>query len=165
MSQGLREHLDALERVGWKVIRREKKASLPDAILERYGWVARGALDLVCEIEVAESADQKAWILSAGDYSGTSGSAFAWNEWELLSLNAAEDDEDWKAQISEFWDEHFPLFMSVKSGYAYFAIERQGGAVVVGEEPDFGEASPLAASVAELLQMIAARDPRLERWV
>ena len=55
--------------------------------------------------------------------------------------------------------------MSLKSGYAYFAIKRTNNTVVVGEEPQFEETSPLAASLSELLEMIAARSSVLEPWL
>jgi hypothetical protein len=165
MTLHLADHLDAMKRVGWRIGRLAERAVLPAAIVSRYAWVPRELLDFVCEIELAASADDKAWLLSAGDYAGTSGSAFAWNEWELIGLDAAADDEQWKREVMEFWDRHFPILMSVKSGYAFFAVDRERHAVVVGEEPEFEEVSPLAASVTELLKMISGRSSRLERWL
>src|SRR5262249_18478895 len=136
MSEELFMRLGRLERVGWKVKRLARSCALPRAIIERYAWLPREILDLVSAIDVAHSADERAWVLSASDTCGTSASAFAWNEWERLSLAAAGDDDSWKHEITSFWDGNFPLVMSVRSGYAYFAIERSEHAVVVGEEPE-----------------------------
>jgi hypothetical protein len=169
MSPELRERLDALTSVGWNVSRLTKPVPLPETIVDRYAWVSRDVLDFVSEIEEAGNAknvsDQKAWFLSPGDFAGTSGKAFAWNEWELLGLDAAEDDDEWKGEVTAFWDQHFPILTSLKSGYAYFAIERENNGIVVGEEPEFEAVTPVAASVSDLLQMIAARSKVLEPWL
>ena len=135
MTPELAIQLDALRDVGWRIARLDRAAVLPPTIAERYEWAPPMLLDFVAGISEATSPDEKAWLLSASDYAGTSQKAFAWNEWELIALSAAEDDESWKSEITQFWDQHLPFLMSLKSGYAYFAIERTNNTVVVGEEP------------------------------
>ena len=68
--------------------------------------------------------DETGWFLCIDDFNGTSDSAYTWNEFEQISLQAAEDshDEEWKRSIIQFWDDHLPIFLSVRSGYAYYAI-------------------------------------------
>jgi hypothetical protein len=164
MNEQIRDRLLALRQVGWKVALSTTRAPLPSLIVERYPWVPPEVLDAVAEIHDACSADDKAWILSASDYAGASGSAFAWNEWERVTLTAAGEDDPWKEEIRVFWDRHFPLLLSVKSGYAYFAIERDTSFIVVGEEPEFEATALVADSLAELLRMIGARSAKVERW-
>ena len=165
MNENLLTRLDRLKGAGWKIELLSRSTELPAPIIERYGWLAQEVLDLVSTIRAAVNADETAWILSTADYHGTSASAFAWNEWERLSLSAADDDEKWKGEIRGFWDRNFPLVMSVKSGYAYFAVERATSAVVVGEEPQFEEPHRIATSVSEFFQMITKTDPGLSLWL
>jgi hypothetical protein len=164
-SEDLLIQLERLKRAGWNVELLAPGTDLPPQIIERYRWLPREIMKLVSTVGVAVSADEKAWILSAADYRGTATSAFAWNEWERLSLSAAGDDERWRSEITGFWDRNFPLVMSVKSGYAYFAVERDSLAVVVGEEPVFEEPHQVARSVSRLFRMIARGDRELSRWL
>ena len=60
------------------------------------------------------------------------------NEFELQSIEAAESDSEWIKRIKAFWDEHAPVMLSEKSGYAYFAIDRSGK-IVLGREPEYEE--------------------------
>jgi hypothetical protein len=124
-----------------------------------------GYRNLVEETGAACSADDKAWLLTVADFLGISDSACVWNEWERQSLDAADSDEKWKGKIREFWDNHLPVLMSLKSGYAYFAIEKTTLHVVCGEEPEYEETLPIASSVAELLDLLANSSPKLARWV
>ena len=165
MTPELASQLEALRSVGWKIARLDRNAPLPSTVAQRYAWAPCGVMDFVAGIGEAMSPDDKAWILSAVDYAGTSEKAFAWNEWELIELSAAEDDDSWKSEVTHFWDQHLPILMSLKDGYAYFAIEQTNNTVVVGEEPEFEETTPLAASLSELLEMIAARSRLVERWL
>ena len=53
------------------------------------------------------------------------------------SLDVAGADEAWRSRIRAFWDTHFPVMHSVKTDYAYFAIEKDTHRVVHGLEPDY----------------------------
>jgi hypothetical protein len=55
--------------------------------------------------------------------------------------------------------------MSVKSGYAYFALQSDSLKVVCGEEPEFEATGEVASSFGEFLQMLVAEHQRLVRWV
>jgi len=96
------------------------------------------------------SADDTCWLLTVQDYAGRSDSAFAWNEWELCSLDAAAEDLEWINQIKSFWDRHLPIAISVSGGYSYYAL-KEDGTVVSGIEPDFEETSFVASSYAEFI--------------
>ncbi len=51
--------------------------------------------------------------------------------------------------------------MSVKDGYAYYALDLGTFQVVRGEEPEYEETAPIAGSLLELLRLLASGDPRL----
>ncbi|MFO0667235.1 MAG: hypothetical protein U0174_25000 [Polyangiaceae bacterium] len=138
---------------------------MPSAVSARYPWIPTGYEALVRETRAVVGPDEKAWLLTVCDYSEVTESAHAWNEWERQSLDAAHDDAAWSARIRAFWDSHFPILLSVKSGNAYFAIERSRHRVVCGEEPEYEETSVIAATVEELLLRVVERDPALARWI
>ena len=80
--------------------------------------------------------DERAWFLCSEDYDMQGDKAWQWNEWELLSLEAAENDAAWKDEIRKFWDGHLPVFLSLEGGYAYYAISIKEGSIVYGSEPE-----------------------------
>jgi hypothetical protein len=55
--------------------------------------------------------------------------------------------------------------LSVKSGYAYFAIRKSDLWIVCGEEPEFEETIPVEYSFIGLLNLFATRDSKVSRWV
>jgi hypothetical protein len=166
MKQAYKGMLEELRRRNWKVRLRKKPTPLPDDITARYPWIPSHIREFMEETDAVESPDDKSWFLTSADFSGESQAAFSWNQWELDSLDAAEDDSELQAEIRSFWAEHFPILMSVKSGYAYFAIRRQDLAIVQGEEPEYEESvDDVTDSFSEFMQMVALGDPRLERWI
>jgi len=167
MTAEIQQALERLAKAGWSVEFQRERSSLKAEILRRYEWMPLDLLDFFCEVKMVCSPDERAWFLTGEDFNESNGFAFAWNEWERLSLEAARDDQDeaWAQEIREFWDGRLPIFTSVKSGYAYFALDKKGREVVRGEEPVFEETSPLAGSFAELLGTMAENDSRFERWV
>jgi hypothetical protein len=103
--------------------------------------------------------DEQAWFLTAADFAGDSGSAFAWHEWERLECDGADADE--KARSHAFWSTHLPILQAVEGDYAYLAVRvdpasAQHGAVVRGQAPEFQETSTISPSFEALLKAIAA---------
>jgi len=154
-----------LGQAGWTIARAGPGCALALPIARRYSWLPVEMVELVGNLSHAVNEDEQAWILAASDFAGHSSAAYAWNEWELQSLKAAGADRGWGSRIRTFWDGHFPFLMSVKSGYAYFAMERDSRAIVVGEEPEFEEVAVIGAGLEDVLQKIADGDPALARWV
>jgi|RhiMethySRZTD1v2_1073278.scaffolds.fasta_scaffold1075511_1 hypothetical protein len=139
-----------LQRAGWIVRRAEAVQTLSAQVLRRYPWVPPEIQSLLCAYVRICRADEKAWLLCAPDFSGTSQSAYRWNEWELQSLEGARCDPSWQQYIQTFWDKHFPIALSIDDGYSYHAL-RSDGAVVAGREPEYEEARQVAESYAEFL--------------
>jgi hypothetical protein len=157
--------LSELRQSGWRVDLLSQRATLPTEVTARYPWIPTGYRDLVEEAALIASPDDKSWFLTQPDFAGTSGSAYAWNEWEIQSLDAAGSDDAWKAQIVQFWDSHLPILVSTKSGYAYFAIEKDEGRIVYGEEPEYEETVEIAPSLEAFMQLVAGKDARLSRYL
>jgi hypothetical protein len=165
MTREMQELLNRLATAGWKAKLRRTPETLPSDVIERYEWIPLEVREFVGSLEFLVSPQETAWFLTPGDFSGISDSAFRWNQWELDSIAASEGDRRSLANIVEFWNQHFPLVMSVKNGYAFFAIERTSLAIVSGEEPEFEDTSMVAPSLDGLLQMIDSHDLNLSRWI
>jgi hypothetical protein len=92
--------------------------------------------------------------LCQADYEGSSESAYRWDEWEQLCLEASQGDGELIAGVRGFWDRHLPFMHCVGSGYGYFALvtSTEGfGQVVAGFEPLFDEATAIAGSFSAFL--------------
>ncbi len=136
---------------GWKISRSDKK--LPPEILERYKDIPMEWLQFIDGMGKITNEDGTVWFLTADNYYPKGEDEFRYNEYELISIGAAEDDEDWKGDIIAFWDNHLPIVMSVRDGYEYCAIELDSGKVVSGFEPEFEEPETLADSFGEFLEL------------
>ncbi|OYD61061.1 hypothetical protein [Rhodococcus sp. OK302] len=135
--------------------------------LSRYEAITPDFLTWWTSFARLSSADETVWFLSASDYVGADGDVFAWNEFELISLDAAETAEEASAVV-RFWDRHLPILLSVRNGYSFLALVTAGagaGSVVHGEEPEFEESVPFTASFGHLLETLAGHraplNPRL----
>jgi hypothetical protein len=76
-----------------------------------------------------------------------------------MSLEAAGDDADCAAEVRAFWDAHLPFLLSVRDGYAYFAVCTAAdgfGRIVAGREPEFEEATVVADSFEQFLASLLA---------
>lgn len=156
--------LSTLSQMGWDVRLREAQRSLPEAVRVRYPWLPVDITTIQESADVIVAPDARAWFLTSADFAGESDSAFAWNQWELDSLAAALNPNQQRRVLS-FWDRHYPILLSVKSGYAYLAISQDDLSIVQGEEPEYEEASKVANSLAELMRMIVSNDQSLSRWL
>ena len=83
--------------------------------------------------------------------------AFQWNEWELISLEAAEGDSVWTDDIIGFWNGHLPIFASVNGGYSYYAISMEDGSIVHGFEPEFEKCEIVAASFNDFMKKVICK--------
>ncbi|WP_312303707.1 hypothetical protein [Chryseobacterium sp.] len=110
----------------------------------RYPHVPDDYLTFLDTFSLLTNLSDTTWFNSISDFNGTNDeSAFSWNEFEIQSLEASDGDAESQKKIQTFWDQHLPIILSVKNGYAYFAInvsEENFGKIYYGEEPEFEEA-------------------------
>jgi hypothetical protein len=165
MDKTQAELLDRLGQMGWRVEKSPARRPLPGAIGKRYPWMPANYRALVEEMAIICGPDEKSWFLTEADFSGSAGSAYAWNEWERQSLDAAGSDKALKAAIVSFWDSHLSILFSTKSGYAFFALQKDGLGVVHGEEPEYEETTLIARSLTGFLRLLVDQDPRLARFI
>ncbi|WP_251317927.1 SMI1/KNR4 family protein [Flintibacter muris] len=132
----------------------ESPPPLPQWITGRYHNLPHLWLQFVGTVSELFSPDETVWFLCAEDYDTRLDHAWRWNEWEQLSLENAQGDREWTGQIKDFWDQHLPIVLSVRDGYAYYAISMADGSVVYGRGPEFEACETAAASFAEFLERI-----------
>ncbi len=154
MTPDLQRAFDRLEVSGWRRVRNVVPDEWPEQVIVRYPWIPSDLQDAMMELKEVVSGDETCWLLTSRDYAGRSESAFAWNEWEQQSVDAAGDDSEWIEQIRSFWDQHLPVALSVKDGYMYYAL-RKDGTVVSGREPEFEETTHAATTYAAFILGLA----------
>lgn len=145
-----------LEQNGWIISKNENRGDISsNEILKKYSDLPAEFVELIESYSCISSADDTTWFLCANDYDPKSDVAFKWNEFENLSLEAAEGDAVWQKEIEEWWQDKLPIVMSVGSGYSYYAIDTgNGGKIINGYEPEFEEADVVAESFADLMEQV-----------
>jgi hypothetical protein len=158
-NQELDNFLAVLRSLGWDVaLRDEGKLELGEEFNARYQNIPEDYLEFLKRVALCANSASNVWFLGEGDYNGTAGHAFAWNEFELMSLEGTEPDENSLDKIRKFWREHFPFMLSVHSDYAFLAICVFGdnyGAVVAGYEPEFEVAFRVCDSFGEFIKLFS----------
>ena len=149
----IEQFLACMKSQGWRAETRPNPP-LPKWITDRYHDLPGLWLQFVGTVSELFSGDETTWFLCAEDYDTRLDHAWRWNEWEELSLQSAEGDDAWRAEIRAFWDDHLPIVLSVRDGYAYYAISMTDGSVVYGSEPEFEECGQAAGSFPEFLAKI-----------
>jgi hypothetical protein len=123
----------------------------------RYKSIPDELIQFISSYGVLSNHNETQWLLSIVDYTKERFEGFRWNEFELISIQAAEEDEEWKEQIRSFWDAHLPIYMSVEGAYSYAAYccsGKNAGDYVYGNEPEFEEVSVVAHTLAEFKEWL-----------
>ena len=114
--------LEALYQRDWIVEENDATAfKLPEQLKIRYPILPLELTEFLSGLAVCSNAEQTAWFLCQADFEGQGASAWRWNEFELMLLEWAETEQE-KSEIVRFWNTHFPILLSVSTGYAFFAI-------------------------------------------
>lgn len=146
----------ALEN-GWDVTRKsEIQLNLDSSIMARYKEIPPEYMDFLRVVERCISPNEMTWFIGEDEFNNHSESEFKWNEFELLSLEAAADDPKWQSEINSWWDNYLPIVMSVDGGYSYYAIDltHDKGAIVRGSEPEFEEVEKAANDLEHFFELI-----------
>lgn len=152
MTDLFRRATGCLQEAGWTC---EPPLSTEDGVPSALHTAPDTVIRWVSSFSQLSNADETVWFLSRHDYSTGAEDAFAWNEFEQLSIQAATTDDELVA-VARFWERHLPILLSVRGGYEYLAV-RDDGAVVHGTEPEFEEAVVAFSHFEDLLRYIIAR--------
>ncbi len=140
---------------GWGFKASNSKITITETndIKKKLDKVPNEFLEFISSFDELTSAENNVWFVSIKDYyKEQNEDGFSWNEFELQSLEAAEDDKELLESINSYWNNHLPFMMSVKNEYAYVAIVLSGdkkGSIVVGNEPEYEESIIVANSLSE----------------
>lgn len=147
---------ERLRSLGWSCSWRSQPTELPPEIKARYPWLPADYLAFVQSLDECFSADEQTWMLAPADFDIRLHQAWRHDEWEQLSLEAADEDAQMIAHIRRFWDDHIPICLSLVGGYSYYALRvgDKSGIVVSGHEPEFEDCSEVASSFTQFLQQI-----------
>lgn len=144
-----------MKKIGWDVALNERQDNdIPKTLTDRYANIPQEWVEFVGSVKHMVSPDETTWVLGAEDFEVQGDKAFQWNEWELMSLESAGNDAEWKRSIGKFWNQHLPIVMSVKGGYSYYAICIEDGSVVRGAAPEFEECETVASSFLVFMENI-----------
>ncbi len=157
MNRIIRDFIDWAKSNNWTVEEKETESlDLNTDLISRYKQIPLLYLEFLQNVKAMISPDESTWFLCEDEYNSNSEIAFKWNEFELISLEAAEGDEEWISEISLWWDKKFPIIMSVGDGYSFYAINMSDGkySVIRGCEPEFEEAELVASDLEEFLRLI-----------
>lgn len=149
--------VDRLMDAGWLVARADAPSAIPLDVVSRYPWVDKSLWSALAGFRSVCRPDERAWLLVANDFGDRSGSVWAWNAWELLTLEDVDEGSSEARAIRAFWDDHFPVAMAVDP-YSYWALRRDG-AVVFGAEPEFEVTTHVADSYVTFLSLLAELQP------
>jgi len=148
---------DVFTQKGWTIRRRYREiCDFPECIKKRYSNIPIEYIDFLCHIDTCINSDETIWFLGIDDFQKQDEDAFRWNEFEMISLQSAIDDNDikWQNEIKCFWDNHLPICISIDGEYEYYAIRMNDGVVVHGIEPEFEETTEIAISFKRFIEML-----------
>ncbi|WP_145414242.1 SMI1/KNR4 family protein [Paenibacillus xylanexedens] len=164
MDKTILEFVTWAESNGWIVtLKSESDLDLDHRLITRYTNIPAEYRAFLSAVNQCMTPSEQTWFLCEADYNNRSDSEFHWNEYELISLDAAMDDEAWRSEITSWWDQYLPIMMSVRDGYSFYAIDlsNETGAVVYGEEPEFEEVNKVADNLHQFLQRIMSDSIKL----
>lgn len=146
---------DWCQQNSWSIVRNNRRSiNLCSSITTRYKNIPIEYIIFLEEFQSIISPDQQTWFLCEDDYNSISDSKFSWNEFEQLSLEAASGDDVWKQEIALWWNNNFPIIISVCGIYSFYAIDMNSQAIVKGTEPEFESTKKIAANFKEFLDMV-----------
>jgi hypothetical protein len=157
----LNDFINWIKNNGWNItLKNNDIKNLPQNVFERYN-IPIEYKQFLENIESCINADENVWFLCIEDYLPKSEDDFRWNEFELISLESADDDTELINKIKDYWNKHFPIIMSVRGDYEYYAINVENKKIVYGCEPEFEESKIVANNFYELLEKIVNKEIEL----
>ena len=153
-KKNVNSFIDWAKNNGWNVIMENNNIeNMPKDILERYAVPVEYKIFLE-NIKICINAEENVWFLCFDDYLEKEEDSFRWNEFETISLDAADNENELINEIKNYWNKHFPIIMSVKNDYEYYAINIENKKIVYGYEPEFEESEIMANNFEEFLDKI-----------
>lgn len=143
---------------GWNIELANKPIMLPEEVTNRYRNIPKEWIDFISNFQDIINSSGNMWFFTCNNYID---SVWSYNDFEKISLEAAFGDEEWIKSIKSFWDNSFPIVMSIGGDYQYYAIELNTGKIVQGWEPEFEEITYVADSFVDFIEKIVSGEIEL----
>ena len=152
----INKFISYLKENEWYIVDNEKKGdALKNDVIRKFNDLSPNFIKLIESYQSISSKDDTVGFLCLVNYCENTEYSFRWNEFELMSLEAAFGDEQWEREVKEWWKDKLPFVISVKNGYEYYAIDMgNNGNIINGSEPEFEEAVVVANSFEDFLQKV-----------
>ena len=123
-----------------------------NSALSRYQFVSDEYFEFLKTVKRCINKDETVWFTCFEHFEKPfDEEGFNLNEFELISLNSAENDEEYQ-KVKSFWDKHLPIIISLDGEYSYYAM-RNDGKIVCGYEPEFEETTVIANSFEDFIKL------------
>jgi len=153
-TQDMHALLKALTDRSWIVEPMLGPSLMPSSITERYPMLEGGVLEVLSQFSRCSRPDEQSWLLALSDFQAVSSQGFRWNEYEIMALESAANQQE-RDSITRFWDEHFPFLLAVQADYDYLAIRLSDGSVMHGSAPEWELPSVLAPSFEAFVEYVS----------
>ena len=141
---------------GFKVIENQTEIEISKSLINRYEDLPNEYLEFLRKFKEITNKEDTAWFNLNNEYIGITENEFKWNEYELMSLEWSEDDDEIK-KVQEFWNNHVPIIMSVKDEYQFLGIcleKEKYGEIIHGREPEFEKVKKICNNFYELIDLL-----------
>lgn len=152
---------EKLIKAGFKIKNNSMELEIPKSLLNRYKNLPIEYLNFLKKFDEITNEEDTVWFNLIKEFNGNSENEFKWNEFELLSLEWSEDDAEEIKVITEFWNHHIPIIMSVKDEYQFLAIsleKEKYGEIVHGKEPEFENVTKVCNDLNELIDLLEKKE-------
>jgi len=154
---------EQLASVGFILKETTNKLYLNESFLNRYPRIPSDYLDFLLKTEDCANNKNTAWFNTVSDFNeqNSENSAFAWNEFEIQSLEVFEGDQEEQEVIHTFWNQYIPFLLSVEGEYSYFSIcvtPDDLGKIFFGAEPEYEEPTLIADSFTAFIEKVVNKD-------
>ncbi|WP_324027646.1 hypothetical protein QSV08_06765 [Maribacter sp. BPC-D8] len=146
-----------LKNGGFEIVKNRNLLEIPKKLVERYTNIPTEYFLFLKSFETITNSSDTAWFNSVQDFNEQSNNEYKWNEFEILSLEWSEDDDEELENVAEFWNRHIPILLSVKDGFQFLAISLTNenyGEIVHGQEPVFEEITKICNNFNELINLL-----------
>ena len=147
----LNNFIEWARKNNWNIVSNPEKMDLPDSIKSRYK-IPKQWFSFICNLKICENQSATKWFLTPNDYLPLA-EGFQWNEFELQSLEFADNEKE-KEHIISYWNTHLPIILSVDGEYSYYAIDIKNGNVVLGYEPEYEESTFIADDFKTFIESV-----------
>ncbi len=153
-----------LIKIGFKVQKNSMDFKISQTLLKRYVNLPEEYLTFLKSFERVTNTSDTVWFISNDDFNESTKNDFKWNEFELMSLEWSEDDDEELISIRKFWKNHIPILISVKDVYQFWAIsltDDSYGEIVHGQEPVFEETTKVCANFNDLIDLMENKEIKI----